>query len=178
MRTVVAICAVALTVIVTSSAAERVWQDAVWGARTNGTYLLETSREIVTASATVDSGDLTVAPGEPIQVAIEGRLVYVRHGSGPERSLALIEAAQKYSSEYRAVGSGHYIKSLTPGGAQVVLEDGSRWDTDPRQHFAVADWQVEDLISVRRADDEDKQFAFELDNTTQDDGTLANYRIR
>lgn len=178
MRTVVAICVVALTFITTSSAAERAWQQAVWGPRTNGSYLLETAREIVTANTTAETGELAATPGEPVQMAIEGRVVYVRQGSGPEHSLALTEAAPKYSNDYRAIGSGHYIKSLTPGGGQVVLEDGSRWDIDPRQHFAVADWQVEDLISIRRADDEDKQFAFELDNTTQDDGTLANYRIR
>lgn len=178
MRTVVAICAVALTFGMTSSAAERVWQEAVWGPRTNGQYLLETSREIVTASATADTGDLPVTPGGQVQVAIEGRVVYVRQGSGPEHSLALTEAVLKHSSDYRAVGSGHYITSVAPGGAQVVLEDGSRWDIDPRQQFAVTNWQAEDLIAVRRADDEEKQFVFELDNTTQDNGTLANYRIR
>lgn len=138
--------------------------------------MLETARDLVTATVTADTGEVTAKPGEAVQLAIEGRVVYVRQPAGPERSLTLVERAPKYSSDYRAVGSGHYIKSVAPGGTQVVLEDGSRWDIDPRQHFAVAAWQPDDLVSVRRSDDDD--FAFEVDNTSQDDGSLANYRVR
>lgn len=176
MRGFVAICVALLTFVTSSSAAERTWQAATWAPRADASYVLETARTIVTANATAETGELTATPGERVQLAIDGRVVYVRLASGSEHTLQLVDTAQKYSADYRAAGSGHYIRSVAPGGTQVVLEDGSRWDMDPRQHFAVAEWQPEDLISVRRANDDD--FAFEIDNTTQDDGALANYRIR
>jgi hypothetical protein len=63
------------------------------------------------------------------------------------------------------------------GGKLVTLEDGSQWDIDPRVQFVVADWQPDDLISIRRSTDE-PAFAFEIDNTSRDDGALANLRAR
>lgn len=170
-------CVAVLTFALPSSAAERTWQAATWATRDGASYVLETARDLVTASATSDSGEPTATPGSDVQVAIEGSVAYVREGTGPERALTLVSVRPKYSVDYRAVGSGHYITSVAAHGTQVVLEDGSRWDIDPRQHFAVADWEVEDLISVRRSSDDDR-FGFELVNTTEDDGTLANYRIR
>ena len=62
--------------------------------------------------------------------------VYVLDAKRAEHALTLLGIADKYSKSYAAVGSGHYIKAVAPGGTQVTLEDGSRWDIDDRQHFA------------------------------------------
>jgi len=99
------------------------------------------------------------------------------HVHGPEDLLVL----QQFPGEDRPlVRSDAELSdpiSIRPGGTQLTLEDGSRWDIDPRQYFAVANWQPDDLISIRR-EESDPDFSFEVDNTTQDDGSLANFRIR
>jgi DNA-binding beta-propeller fold protein YncE len=159
-----------------AAGAERAWKTGTWLARTaSGAYVLETQHDIVTAEAG-SAETLSATPGTEVKFAIESNTLYVLEASG-EHTLRVIEASPKYSSNYQAVGSGHFVKSVAPGGTQVTLEDGSRWDIDPRQHFAVAGWQPDDLISIRR-EEGDPAFSFEIDNTTQDDGALANYRIR
>ena len=69
----------------------------------------------------------------------------------------------------------------TNGYTALQLGVGSRKPANvakaERQHFAVADWHPDDLIAVRRSTS-DPDFAFEVDNTTQDDGAMANYRVR
>ena len=66
---------------------------------------------------------------------------------------------------------------LFRSGVSVTLEDGSRWDIDPRVQFSVADWQPDDLVTLRRSTD-DPAYRYEVDNTSRDDGALANYRVR
>jgi hypothetical protein len=174
MRFVSAICA--LLLVAAGAAAERAWKSGTWVARTSsGAYAVETATDVITAESTGET--LAATPGTDVQFAIEGRTLYVRDAQGTEHALTLLESNPKYSKNYAAVGSGHFITSVAPGGTQVTLEDGSRWDIDERQHFAVAGWQVDDLISIRR-EEGDPGFAFEIDNTTQDDGSLANYRVR
>jgi hypothetical protein len=41
--------------------------------------------------------------------------------------------------------------------------------------FSVADWEVNEMISVRRSTD-DPSYGYEIDNTSRDDGALGNYR--
>jgi hypothetical protein len=112
-----------------------------------------------------------------VQFAIDGQTLYVLDAEKTEHPLSLVSAGAKYSKNYDAIGGGHFIKSVAAGGVQVTLEDGSRWDIEPRRHFAVAGWQPDDLIAMRR-EAGDADFSFEIDNTSQDDGALANYRIR
>ena len=121
--------------------------------------------------------DVAVTPGTSVQYAIDGRTLYVLDTEKVEHALALVKVDTRYSSNYSAPGSGHYIKAVAPGGISVTLEDGSHWDVDPRTHFSVAAWQPEDLISVRRSHD-DPSYAYEIDNTSRDEGSLANYRVR
>ena len=176
MRLLTAICT--LLLFATSGAgAERAWKTGTWLARSSaGAYVLETDTHIVTAEA--GSADaLAATPGTEVKCAVESNTLYVLDANGREHTLRLIESDPKYSRNYPAVGSGHFVKSVAPGGTQVTLEDGSRWDIDARQYFAVAGWQPDDLISIRR-EEGDPAFSFEIDNTTQDDGALANFRIR
>lgn len=56
--------------------------------------------------------------------------------------------------------------------SRVTLEDGSRWDMDPRAHFSVAEWQADVLVTVRRSSD-DPLFPFNVSNTTRDDGAVG-----
>ena len=171
-------CSVLVALMATTVAAERAWKPGVWAERaTTGAYVIETRTDIVTAEATSRTGPIEATAGTPVQFAVEGGTVYVFGSDKQEHPLTLVDAAAKYSTNYSAIGGGHYIKAVAPGGTQVTLEDGSRWDIDARQHFAVAGWQPDDLIAIRRADG-DPDFSFEIDNTSQDDGSLANYRVR
>jgi hypothetical protein len=175
MRMLSAIC-VLLALAASATAAERAWRNGTWAQRTSsGAYAIETRTDVITGES--GSGEtLTATSGTAVQFAIEGQTLYIRDGNS-EHSLKLTGSGPKYSKNYTAVGSGHFIKSVAPGGAQVTLEDGSRWDIDSRQYFAVAGWQPDDLISIRR-EEGDPDFSFEIDNTTQDDGSLANFRVR
>lgn len=166
-----------LALLVALPNAERAWKEGVWAPRDGRTYVIETAREVITARPTgAQDPPLDAAPGTAVQFAIEDRRVYVRAGT-TEHVLDLVASAPKYADTYGALGSGHYITAVAPGGTTVTLEDGSRWDVDPRQHFAVAGWQPDDLISVRRSTS-DPDFAYEIDNTSQDDGAPANFRVR
>jgi len=175
MRVVPAIC-VLLVLAVSATAAQRVWQKGAWGSRTSsGLYTIETATDVITGEAS-GGEPLTATAGTAVQFAIEGQALYVREGDA-ERRLTLTDSGPKYSKNYAAIGGGHFIKTVAAGGTQVTLEDGSRWDIDPRQYFAVANWQSDDLISIRR-EESDPAFSFEIDNTSRDDGSLANFRVR
>jgi len=163
--------------VAATAAAERAWKSGTWSTADRGTYAIETSTQVITAEAAGSETTLEARPGTDVQFAIDAQTVYVLDARQSEHALKLLGIADKYSKSYSAIGSGHYIKSVAPGGTQVTLEDGSRWDIDPRQHFAVGAWHADDLISIRREED-DPQFSFEIDNTTEDDGALANYRVR
>ena len=80
-----------------------------------------------------------------------------------------------YVQAHAAAGPGHFIKSVGPEGASITLEDGSRWDIDPMVRFSVADWETNEMISIRRSTD-DPGYGYEIDTTSRDDGALANYR--
>jgi hypothetical protein len=178
MRSASVTCGVVLASIIAVGAAERAWKPGLWSERTaTGAYVIETRTDIITAEATTSIDPITATPGTPVQFAIERQTVYVLASDKQEHTLALRDTVAKYSKSYSAIGGGHYIKAVAPGGTQVTLEDGSRWDIDPRQHFAVAGWQPDDLIAIRR-EEGDPDYSFEIDNTTHDDGSLANYRVR
>jgi hypothetical protein len=161
-------------------AAEREWRTGTWlpHAGIRG-YIIETDRMLVTTAEPPDADAAALAPrdGATVQYVIEKDLVVLRDAAGHEHSLSVVTTAQKYSPDYNAVGGGHLVKSVSRDGSRVTLEDGSRWDMDESRRFAVAEWQADDLIFVRRHPD-DADFAFDLENTTQDDGALANYRVR
>jgi hypothetical protein len=112
-----------------------------------------------------------------VQYAIEADTLHVRAANGSERMLRIVSRTSKYSAEYSALGNGHYIKTVAPDGARVTLEDGSRWDMDPRLHFSIAAWEPDDLITERRSTD-DPSFPFSVDNTSRDDGAAAKHLSR
>jgi hypothetical protein len=171
-------CVICLLAFTGVFAAGRDWKAGTWAERlANGAYVIETRTDIITAEATGSTGPIEAAPGTAVQFAIDGNSLFILDASKNEHALELLGMAAKYSRNYSAIGGGHYVKAVAPGGTQVTLEDGSRWDIDPRQHFAVAGWQPDDLITIRR-EEGDPAFSFEIDNTTQDDGSLANYRVR
>lgn len=159
--------------------AERSWKTGTWATTSSGrVYIIESASDFISGEAP-DAGaaPLSATSGSTVQYAIEQQTLYVLDGEKVEHALRLVGSSPKYSNAYGAMGGGHYIKAVSPGGTRVTLEDGSRWDMDPRQYFAVADWQPDDLISVRRSTD-DKAFAFEVDNTSRDNGALANHLTR
>jgi len=162
-----------------SWAADRAWKTGMWGHPTDDrVYVIETAREVITAEAAGSASQSRIAAEADtrVQFAIDGQTLYVLGADKVEHALKLVGAVPKYSNTYSALGGGHYIKSVAPGGTSVTLEDGSRWDMDPGQYFAIAGWQPDDLISVRRSTDS-PDFAFEVDNTSQDDGAMANHRV-
>ena len=161
----------------TGSAAGHTWKTGRWAARgADGSLVVETARDLLNAEPPAGD-DLRASAGTAVQYALEARTLYVLDAEGHERALKLRSVAAKYSDAYTGVGGGHLLKSVAPGGTQVTLEDGSRWDIEETRHFAVAEWQPDDLITVRR-DASAPEFAFTVDNTTQDDGAQANYRVR
>jgi len=175
MRVVPAIC-VLLVLAVCATSAQRAWKKGMWGPRdSSDVYTIETATDVISGEPAAGES-VTATAGTAVQFAIEGQTLYVRDGD-TERRLKLSGSGPKYAKNYAAIGGGHFIKVVAPGGTQLTLEDGSRWDIDPRQYFAVTNWQPDDLISIRR-EESDPDFSFEVDNTTQDDGSLANFRIR
>lgn len=180
MRSAVALSVVLFGLCVSASAADRKWQTGAWAAPTEaGAYVIETARDVITGEAAGGSGEpaLASAPGSRVQFAIDGKTLYVLDADKVEHALTLLGSVAKYSNTYAALGGGHYVTSVASGGTSITLEDGSRWDMDPGQHFAIAGWQADDLISVRRSTSS-PAFAYEVDNTSQDDGALANHRAR
>ena len=180
MRSAIALCVVLLCVCVPASAAERAWKTGTWAPRTEaGAYVIETARDIITGEAAGGSGEPTLAsaPGTRVQFAIDGKTLYVLGADKVEHALTLLGSAARYSVTYAALGGGHYVTAIAPGGTSITLEDGSRWDMDPGQYFAIAGWQIDDLIAVRRSTSS-PAFAYEVENTSQDAGALANHRAR
>ena len=160
--------------------AGHVWKAGTWAPRTDeGVYVIDTARDVITAEAAAGAGGdaLNATPGTRVQFAIDGHTLYVLGADKVEHALTLLGTTAKYSNTYAALGGGHYVTSVARGGTSVTLEDGSRWDMDPAQYFAVAGWQPDDLISVRRAA-RNPDFDYEVDNTSQDDGAMANHRVR
>ena len=179
MRVLRLLCFAVIVTGALASAAERSWKTGVWATTSSGrVYVIEAATEFISGEAPeTGAAPLSATSGSAVQYAIEQQTLYVLDREKVEHPLRLVGSSPKYSTAYGALGGGHYIKAVSPGGTRVTLEDGSRWDMDPRQHFAVADWQPDDLISVRRSND-DKAFAFEVDNTSRDDGALANHLTR
>jgi hypothetical protein len=179
MRFGSAICVLLLVSVVLVAAADRAWQTGTWGTPPrDGTLLIESATETLTVSAPGDREQpaLAARPGSAVQFAVQARTVYVLGPDKDEHALTLVERAPRHTTTYAALGGGHYVREVV-GGKLVTLEDGSQWDIDPRVQFVVADWQPDDLISIRRSTDE-PAFAFEIDNTSRDDGALANLRAR
>lgn len=162
-----------------SSAAERAWKTGTWAESPDAkTFAIESATEIIRGEMrTDDTVPLSTSPGTSVQYAVEQQTLFILDSAKVEHALRLLGTAPKYSKNYGATGGGHYITAVAPGGTRLTLEDGSRWDIDVRQHFRVADWQAEDLISVRRSND-DPAFAYEVDNTSRDEGVLANLLAR
>ena len=179
MRVLTWLCLALLFTGSLSAAADRSWKTGVWATGSSGrVYVIESAAEFISGEAPeTGAAPMSVTSGSAVQYAIEQQTLYVLDGEKVEHPLRLVGSSPKYSTSYGAVGGGHYIKAVSQGGTRVTLEDGSRWDMDPRQYFAVADWQPDDLISVRRSTN-DKAFAFEVDNTSRDDGALANRLTR
>jgi hypothetical protein len=155
--------------------AQRAWTTGTWSASTDArVFVIESARDFISGEARDgDSPPASATAGTSVQFAIDGQTLYVLDQDNVERSLRLVGSTPKYTSNYSAIGGGHYIRAVAPGGTRVTLEDGSRWDIDPRAHFSVAGWESEDLITVRRSSS-DRAFAFSVDNTSRDDGALAN----
>ncbi len=86
-------------------------------------------------------------------------------------------APQRAEPSYNAIGSGHYIRTVSDEGRYVTLEDASRWEVDPRVRDQSNAWHPDEGMSVRRATPENG-FYYELDNIDQDNGVLANYLPR
>jgi hypothetical protein len=169
-------------VAVAAAQEQRVWKQGTWTEPPDArTYAIETATEIITArdpeARTARALDVPEGAAVSYVIVDAGRSLIVRDSSQTEHRLTLLGTKPKYSTSYAAAGGGHYIKSVAPGGASVTLEDGSRWDIDPMVRFSVADWESDDLVTVRRSTD-DPAFAYEVDNTSRDDGALANYRAR
>lgn len=161
-----------------SVSAQREWHSGTWDAASTGPeYVLEGTNEFITAELMSGTAPIDAAKGTVVQYSIEESALFVRVANGNDRSLRLLKAAPKYSNEYGAIGGGHYIKEVAADGSRVTLEDGSRWDMDPRAHFSVAEWQPDDLIAIRRSSD-DPLFPFNVSNTTRDDGAVGKRLAR
>lgn len=161
------------------ASAEHAWKPGVWAFPPDGrTYVVESATDFITGDAPEDSTTAIAAiAGEPLQYAVEQNTLVVLDAEKREHSLRLVSSVRKFTGNYDALGGGHYIKAVARDGSRVTLEDGSRWDIDARLRFAVSEWAADDLISIRRSND-DPGFAFEIDNTSRDDGALANHLIR
>lgn len=178
MRFAPLILSIALVASAAAYAAPRVWRTGTWAVRadTQG-FVIDGPRDLV-STGPAEAGDTLVATDEAeVRYAVENQTVVVLDSDGREHRLVLREVTPKFSSDYAAAGGGHVVKRVSRGGRLVTLEDNSQWEVEARMAFVVAEWEVDDLITVRRhAGDED--YAFTLDNTTRDDGVAANRRVR
>ncbi len=163
------------------SAAERQWNTGTWAATADAQFLA-----IETAHAAAHGGRAGGWRGADTdghtrhQRAIRHRkpdAVRARRREGRAR----VEARRAWRRSTPAAtprrAAATTSETVAPGGISLTLEDGSRWDIEPRSHFSVAEWQPDDLISVRRSND-DEAYAYEIDNTSRDSGVLANHRVR
>ena len=179
MRVPTLLCLALVLAAALTSAAERTWKTGAWAFAPSGrTYVIESATEFITGEAAeADASAIVATVGAAVQYDVEQRTVFIQTPDKTEHALRLVSANSKYSASYGAIGGGHFVKAVTAAGGRVTLEDGSRWDIDPRVRFAVAEWEPDDLISIRRSND-DKAFAFEIDNTSRDDGALTNHLAR
>lgn len=158
--------------------AQREWHSGTWDVASAGPeYVLEGTNEFITAELISGTAPIDAAKGTVVQYSLEQSSLYVRVANGNDRSLRLLKTAAKYSNEYGAIGGGHYLTEVAADGSRVTLEDGSRWDMDPRAHFSVAEWQADELITVRRSSD-DPLFPFNVSNTSRDDGAVGKRLAR
>ena len=180
MRVPTSLCLTAVVLCgVLATAADRSWKTGTWATASSGpAYVIESATEFISGDVPENGASpFSATPGIVVQYAIEQRMLYVLDADKVEHPLRLVGASPKYSASYGAVGGGHFIKAVAADGTRLTLEDNSRWDIDPRVSFSVTEWQPDDLVSVRRSID-DKAFAFEVDNTSRDDGALANHLTR
>src|SRR5260221_209767 len=80
-------------------------------------------------------------------------------------------------AEYASPGSGHLVRSVTPDGQVVTLEDGSRWEVEPSGRLGTADWQPDAPVTVRPSRPVGP-YSYELTNTQEDEAALARYLPR
>jgi len=78
-------------------------------------------------------------------------------------------------SAYAALGGGHLVRAVSDNGRYVTLEDGSRWEIAPQDRYQTVDWNAQANISVRMLPRAENGFAYELVNTSDDEGAVANY---
>lgn len=178
MRFASLILSLALLTGAAAHAAPRTWHTGTWAGRTDAQgYVIDGARDLVSTGPAVAGDNLAATDDAEVRYVVEHQTVVVLDGEGREHTLPLRDIAPKFSSDYSAAGSGHYVKAVSKGGRIVTLEDNSRWEVEARMAFVVAEWEADDLITVRRhAGDED--YAFTLDNTSRDDGVAANRRAR
>ena len=158
--------------------APRAWHAGTWAGRTDAQgFVIDGPRDLIETGAAASDESLAATEDDEVRYVIEKQTVVVQDSAGREHTLPLRQVTPKFSPDYGAAGGGHYVKRVSKGGRILTLEDNSRWEVEPRMAFVVAEWEVDDLITVRRhAGDED--YAFTLDNTTRDDGVAANHRVR
>lgn len=167
-----------MLLLVMGLSAQRQWSTGSWDTTSAGReYILEGKDEFLTVELEPSDVPFNAVAGTTVQYAVDQRTISVRDGAGAERSFRVIKTAAKYSNDYSAVGGGHFIKAVSADGSRVTLEDGSRWDMDPRAHFSVAEWQADDLVTIRRSAD-DPDFPFNVSNTSRDDGAVAKHLAR
>jgi len=92
----------------------------------------------------------------------------------PMKGASSSETASRNGSTevYTAVGSGHFVRSVTSDGQSIVLEDGSSWQVEPGSRYTAADWQPDAPVTVRPARST-AQYPYELTNTQDDEAVLA-----
>jgi hypothetical protein len=94
-----------------------------------------------------------------------------RHSTGGSPDVGRSPSSR---TDYQALGSGHFIRSVAMGGQFITLEDGSLWEVEPNARFEAADWKAEAPVTVRAARDRG-QYPYELTNTQEDEGVRARY---
>lgn len=178
MRFASLILSLALLAGAAAHTAPRTWRTGIWAGRTDAQgFVIDGARDLVSTGPAAAGDSLVVTDDTEVRYVVEQQTVVVLDGDGREHTLALREVTPKFSSDYSAAGGGHFVKSVSRGGRVLTLEDNSRWEVEPRMAFVVAEWEIEDLITVRRHAG-DEEYAFTLDNTTRDDGVAANHRVR
>lgn len=178
MRFASLILSLALLAGAAAHAAPRTWRTGTWAGRTDTQgFVIDGARDLISTGPAAAGDSLVVTDNTEVRYVVEQQTVVVLDGDGREHTLALREVTPKFSSDYSAAGGGHFVKRVSRGGRVLTLEDNSRWEVEPRMAFVVAEWEVDDLITVRRHAG-DEEYAFTLDNTTRDDGVAANHRVR
>ena len=122
--------------------------------------------------------------GRMVTFALEKNTVYVRDAGGTEHKLRLLKKIERKREDaapapprsgYTALGGGHVVRAVTEKGRYVTLEDGSRWEISPRDQYHTVEWEAAANVTVRTLAREEAGFAYELINTSVDEGAVANY---